>query len=418
MKRGAMFLRIVMMASLSGVASMSLAGNLGTEVLLTAEGRHSFEPSVAFGNGKYLVVWRAGANENSDIVGMFLNADGKPEGSKPFGVCSAKDWQEQPRAVFGGDKFLVVWSDMRGGKDFDVFGTRVSLEGKVLDPEGFPVCAEQANQCRPALVFDGKQFVVAWEDFRGAKEEPDKNGFIGVFSKRKTYDICFTYVSPDGKPQDSRGLPAMPGATVEWPALACGANGKLLLASETGYGIFAGQPVGEKDARKYGGRDFGERGRALTPSVSSSGDGYMIVCGNFRPIGRGGGGGKGSTALLLNSDGQPVTDIAIDSKSTPVFRPASAWDGTAYIVAWSIVRNGGGGPKGPTRRWEAVFVSRFGKDGKLLDDGLAVSGSFENPARLVSVASDGKGSSLLAYERHPDKPDGFIQVGLRMLGDK
>jgi hypothetical protein len=142
----------------------------------------------------------------------------------------------------------------------------------------------------------------------------------------------------------------------------------------------------------------------------------MIVAGNFRPIGRGGGGkSTSSMALFLGPDGEVITSVPADSRMTPVFRPASVWDGKAYVVAWSIVRNGGGGPSEPKQRWEAVRVSRFGKDGKLVDDGLAVSGSFNNPARLVSVASDGKGSSLLAYERHPDKPDGYIQIGLRML---
>jgi hypothetical protein len=47
-----------------------------------------------------------------------------------------------------------------------------------------------------------------------------------------------------------------------------------------------------------------------------------------------------------------------------------------------------------------------------------VSGTFASPAYETAVASDGAGTTLIAYEKHPEKGDVPIKIGLRMLTGK
>jgi hypothetical protein len=47
---------------------------------------------------------------------------------------------------------------------------------------------------------------------------------------------------------------------------------------------------------------------------------------------------------------------------------------------------------------------------------LPVAGGMAGPARHAWVASDGKGTALIAYERHPETGKVPIRIGLRLLG--
>ena len=44
-----------------------------------------------------------------------------------------------------------------------------------------------------------------------------------------------------------------------------------------------------------------------------------------------------------------------------------------------------------------------------------MAGAWQAPADRTAVASDGAGTSLIAYEQHPDKVDTPIIIGVRLL---
>ena len=113
-----------------------------------------------------------------------------------------------------------------------------------------------------------------------------------------------------------------------------------------------------------------------------------------------------------------------------------AWDGSAFVAAWTEFRTK------DTRvyvAYEHVFASRIGTDGKVLGKahlvagsstsperwrygrcqlGKAAAGKAEPPAMNTAVASDGKGTTLIAYERHPKTPETPIKIAFRMLRAK
>ena len=70
--------------------------------------------------------------------------------SEPFHV-PAIEYQEYPRVARAGNLYLVVWADWRGENSVDVFGSRVTTQGEILDPEGIPISsAKTTSTCRPS----------------------------------------------------------------------------------------------------------------------------------------------------------------------------------------------------------------------------------------------------------------------------
>ena len=115
------------------------------------------QAACAFGKDCYLVAWCDGTLQadrpTADIYAARIDhALGKSLDPAGIRVCAAADFQERPAVAFDGTNFLVVWQDFRNGRDYDIYAARVSPQGRVLDPDGFPVIARAGNQARPAVL--------------------------------------------------------------------------------------------------------------------------------------------------------------------------------------------------------------------------------------------------------------------------
>ena len=129
------------------------------------------QPAAAFGADVCLVAWSDGSRDidrpTADIYCARIDAmTGKPLDPQGIRLCSAADLQEWPVVASDGSGFLVVWQDFRSGKHYDLYAARVNRDGKVLDPDGFPVFAGPSNQCRPGVAFAGGNWIVVWMDAR------------------------------------------------------------------------------------------------------------------------------------------------------------------------------------------------------------------------------------------------------------
>ncbi len=197
--------RFALAALSAAVLSVRLGAgeSLSPEQLLPAHaGGDAYFPAAACGKDAFMVVWQSGRiaegslvwgrgepEGSGDIVGCRVDKSGKVLDAKPFVISAAADLQEKPRAAFGKDIFLVVWQDLRGGKDYDFYAARITPDGKVLDPDGILVAAGAHNQANPAVAFDGSNFLVVWQDFRSGK-----------------YAVHGARVSADGKVLDAGGI--------------------------------------------------------------------------------------------------------------------------------------------------------------------------------------------------------------------
>jgi len=126
-------------------------------------------PMVAYANGVYLVVWQEGFDSwgsNIRIRAEQISDSGDVVDSGGFLLSDVSDVQEMPSVATDGNQFFVVWQDFRNGKDYDTYGTRVSTDGRVLDPGGILIGKGVGNQSYPTVAFDGTNFVVSWMDNR------------------------------------------------------------------------------------------------------------------------------------------------------------------------------------------------------------------------------------------------------------
>src|SRR5687768_218298 len=62
-----------------------------------------------------------------------------------------------------GESYFVVWEDhRRGGAWSDVYGSRVSAEGEVLDPLGIPIATTSGQESAPTVAWTGSNYLVVW----------------------------------------------------------------------------------------------------------------------------------------------------------------------------------------------------------------------------------------------------------------
>ncbi len=387
------------------------------------DSRDAYTPAAAFGRDVYLIVWQSGRIGKGDlrkgfdglgigdIVGCRVDKSGKPLDAEPFVVCGAKDIQEHPRVAFGKGVFLVVWHDIRNGKDWDVYAARVTPEGKVLDPDGFAVAAAANNQACPDAAWDGNDFVVVWQDFRSGSK----------------YEVYGARVSAEGKLADGQGVllysGLKPGYHVYYPAAASQGGGKsLVLWCAMGWSgaAYRDPPAGGTffaegkalQAAIYKEKDHGP-GRQASPAYLAGGaKTYLAAWRTDTSAGRGNA-PNGSTAMVLDAEGKPLKRLHLSDKGGRIQSPSAAWDGSNYVVAWHETRMEKP-PGGPYLAVCAVKVSEAGE--RKPEQAFVLSGTFAGPAAEPAAASDGAGTALIAYEKHPEKGDTPIKIAFRMLG--
>jgi hypothetical protein len=135
----------------------------------TATGYQEY-PAVAFDGTNYIVVcqdYRSGSDE--DIHGARVTTLGIVLDSLGILISIAPGAQSQyaPSVASDGTNYLVVWQDDQNGLDDDIYGARVTASGTVLDPSGIPISTAADYQESPSVAFDGTNYLVVWQDFRG-----------------------------------------------------------------------------------------------------------------------------------------------------------------------------------------------------------------------------------------------------------
>ena len=147
---------------------LSLSGPL---VLPRRKELYQRHPAVAYGDGTYMIVWQEGYNGlggNSDILGLRLDESGRWLDKQPIQICTDKGIQDSPAVAYCDGRFLVAWSDLRNGKDYDLYASYVLRKGKAGKP--LLLAGGKGGQANPAVASNGKKmFLVVWQDFRSGK---------------------------------------------------------------------------------------------------------------------------------------------------------------------------------------------------------------------------------------------------------
>lgn len=169
-------------------------------VITTTGGR---EQSIAFDGTIYLVVWADHRNtpefgdSNSDIYGSRVTSAGAVLDPGGIAISTASRDQFSPSIMVGQD-YIVAWSDKRNDPlseicatpYSDIYAARVTSFGSVLDPTGLPV-STAVNGGLSDIAFDGTNFFIVWEDVRNG-------GVLGKCYSNNNPDIYGARVGPDG----------------------------------------------------------------------------------------------------------------------------------------------------------------------------------------------------------------------------
>jgi hypothetical protein len=136
------------------------------EFLIDTTGLHpEWYPALAFDGTNFLVVWEDLRN-GADIYGTRVTPGGVVLDPAGIAISVAANYQVVPAVAFDGTNFLVVWQDWRSGSEYDIYGARLSQAGSVLDPSGIAISIAANGQYVPAVAFDGTNFLVVWFDYR------------------------------------------------------------------------------------------------------------------------------------------------------------------------------------------------------------------------------------------------------------
>jgi hypothetical protein len=79
-----------------------------------------------------------------------------------FMVCGESGIQLEPTVGFDGTNYIVFWTDGRDSLE-QIYGTRITTTGVVLDSGGFQVITEREEQISPSVAFDGTNYLVVWQ---------------------------------------------------------------------------------------------------------------------------------------------------------------------------------------------------------------------------------------------------------------
>jgi hypothetical protein len=128
-----------------------------------------FYPSVASDGTDFLVVWfnRPYANGEGDIYGARVSSNGDMLDTNGIAICTGNERQKYPQISYNttSGNYLVVWDDTRGDYPYNIYGSRVSQTGDVLDGSGGIAITENAGAGLPSIPhvgFDGTNWLVVW----------------------------------------------------------------------------------------------------------------------------------------------------------------------------------------------------------------------------------------------------------------
>ncbi|MFT3764548.1 MAG: hypothetical protein QM820_03380 [Minicystis sp.] len=137
----------------------------GGITITSTMGTSSSKPVVAFDGTNYLVAWEGydPVNFLGGIYGARVAQTGVVLTGSPFAITTSGT-STAPAIAFNGTEYLVVYT--RGSSTSDIYQTRVTMAGTVPNPNGTVISNAADKQSAPAVAWDGTNYFVVWQDRR------------------------------------------------------------------------------------------------------------------------------------------------------------------------------------------------------------------------------------------------------------
>ncbi|MCP3140246.1 hypothetical protein [Pyxidicoccus xibeiensis] len=425
---------VVWVSGTDGVfgAHVDSDGDVRRHFIFNFSGEVSGPPGIACARKLCLVAYTVSGDDENVVAFDRVEADGDVLDGEV--VSPAENIANDPAVAWDGKRFLIVWSDERGGDGTpDIYGTRVEKDGDVLEDGGVPLVALPGAQLVPDVAWTGSRFFIVWQ----AGDVGAANIAGARFRSSLTLDgpPAFGIATGPGDQTNPRVAPSGSKSLVVWDdtrlgphrarGVRVGDDGSIL-GSPSGFTISSGdaeeelQPAvaagdhqffvafagGETGTPPFGPHHIlGTRVRhddsvkdspalRLTRSAYPQGqsaaalgaDVYLVVWREVR---------EGTPRLLatrVRPDGRVLDVPVLLPAGTDAREPAVAWGGDGWLVVWEE------GPFGDTD----IRGARLSGSGLLLDAAsLAIAALPDdqfNPAvasnfdTFLVVWTDGRGS--------------------------
>jgi alpha-tubulin suppressor-like RCC1 family protein len=158
------------------------------------------DPAIAGNGNGYLVVWADKRFYNSteyDIYGARVSRTGAVIDPAGIPICRHAGRQVVPRVAFDGSQYLVVWADDRDSTPdrllYQIYGARVTLTGVVRETNGFRITTNLVSNLEPAVASNGRGFFVVWTDWHRTTD-----AIADIYGTAVSSDG--TVANPDGVP--------------------------------------------------------------------------------------------------------------------------------------------------------------------------------------------------------------------------
>lgn len=313
----------------TGIAGriVSRAGARGSEIQITAAAGLQYRPDVAFNGNSYVVVWEDRRNGTADIYGARVTTSGSVIDAAGIAISNAVGAQDGATVAYDGTNSLVVWSDARSGPD-DIYGARVGPGGGVSDPGGIPISTATGEQRSPDIAFDGTNHLVVWGDNRsgttfdiyGSRVSPA--GAVlnptGIAVSTAAREQGIPTVAYDGASylvawEDTRDRPSFGADVYATRVTTAGAvvtpAGTPVSTAATGAGVFSSGPA-----------------------VGAGGGTFLLTWEDLRDWDDAYATRVSAAGVVLDPQGLRLSS---QLPSTPQSEPVVAFDGTNYLVVWT-----------------------------------------------------------------------------------
>ncbi|WNG30379.1 hypothetical protein F0U62_44985 [Cystobacter fuscus] len=344
-------------------ARVSGAGSLldPTGLFLSTALHHKYAPTVAHDGTNFLVVWESWTQSAVDIYATRVSSTGTVLDPGGIALSTAPGLQRAPAVAHDGTNFLVVWQDQRNGNS-DIYGTRVSGAGTVLDPSGLVISTAANEQLAPSVAHNGTNFLVVWQDARS-----------GVF------DIYGTRVNGSGTVLNTNGILISVAVNAqERPTVAYNGSDFVVVWEDSRNGnadIYGARVSTTGVVRNPSGIALSTHGNnQRAPQVARSGTDCLVVWHDTQASTLSGA-RLSNTGVVLNP-----SDLLIAPMFSFTSRLSLASDGTNFLVAWGAYASGG--------RNTDIQATRVTSAGVALD----------TPALPISVAGNGQYTPVVAHD--------------------
>jgi len=356
-----------------------------------------YAPAVAANGTGSLVVWQDGRSVDTgpDIYGARVTSAGIVTDAGGIPISTAPGAQASPAIGFNGADFLVVWTDQRGGGDFQIYGARVTSAGAVLDNAGISISSFGGGEYFPKVAGSGTNFLVVWEDDRNAG-----SGFIDVYGAR---------VTDAGALLERDGFPIGTGlGDRHAPAVASSGSDCLVVWQDardlgtTGQDIYGARVTAAgkvSDPSGFGISTAPEDQSA--PALAFNGSQYLVAWTDARNL---------ATSDLdiygtLVSTGTvvaPAAGFLITSGPAGELRPATASNGTNYLVVWQDLRNS-------AASGADIYGVRVSTSGAVLDLSALPISTATADQLAPAVATDGQ-NYLVVWEDYRNAANAGVDI--------